>query len=75
MSDPVPIRKRARPRRAKPLQPDAPWRGAEAEPVGGSATDANDADSKASGKTGLSRAGRRQKSQSESALQNVREFD
>lgn len=27
MSDPVPLRNEPRPRRAEPIQPDAPWRG------------------------------------------------
>ncbi len=75
MSDPVPIRKGGRPRRAKSLQPDAPWRGTETEPADGQAAAAPDADAKASSDGALSRTGRRQKAQSDSALQNVRDFD
>ena len=77
MSDPVPLRNKPRPRRAEPIQPDAPWRGDDA--AGGDGTsDAvpNDAphDPAAGSADAVDRrAAEQEKQRSQDALDNVRE--
>jgi hypothetical protein len=62
MSDPQPARLRNKPRRAEPIQPDAPAKGQRSNPQQGP---------RPGGESGP--AAKRRKRQSDTALENVRE--